>query len=678
MPVEELETLIRRAASGDARAFGHLVRRFQDMAVGYAYSLVGDFHLAEDAAQEAFAQAYKDLPLLRTPAAFPAWFRKLVFKYCDRLTRGQRLAITPLEAALAVPSEAPGPAEVFEVVEMRVFVRRALRALPERDRQVIALFYMADHSHKEIAAFLDVPVSAIKKRLHDARKWLKERILDMVQEDLRENRPSRDDRFVGQVLDLIAPDEAQHSEAIYRLFERPHQPHTLQWRQGRMAHSHLDWQASRIGCIDGEVVSAFGVYDIAMRIGTAQVRVAGLNLDAVHPDCGTDGEELTRRTARTAIDAMREQGYDLSVAFDDAAFYYEQGYVFGWRQMEWYVDTDELPTDPLDFELREFAPEHREDLAELYNRENKLLTGTAVRPTYLRNKHPEQFQGWYWTDERGEPAGYISGGAGIKFSIESDYRKDLDAGTLGEDLRQRLDTGFQDVRPPLSPRAVCAVQQEGERWLVVDARGGPRRQRRHLIVNAGDRLHVFLRERSLFWVDESAGDPVRRLQALGALARQYRCDSVYFDRLHYKSALGKRLRRMRTCQIQPDSHGGLRGSTIYVVRIVNLYSLCQNLAPELSHRLKNSPLADWTGDLLIAHGEEEVALSIKHSEIKVKAAGPSEHAIRGGGGIAQLVVGSETPDEIVEMNSIQLSGQAGHLIEVLFPAQYPQMENQAL
>jgi len=56
----------------------------------------------------------------------------------------------------------------------------------------------------------------------------------------------------------------------------------------------------------------------------------------------------------------------------------------------------------------------------------------------------------------------------------------------------------------------------------------------------------------------------------------------------------------------------------------------------------------------------------------------SEHTILGDQNIAQLVVGTESPEEVVEMASIQVSGDAEKLLPVLFPAQYPQMENQAL
>ena len=78
--MQALTDLIRRAQRGDLNAFDVIIQRFRDMAVAYAYSILGDFHLAEDAAQEAFVQAYQDLKQLRKPQAFPSWFRRIVFK----------------------------------------------------------------------------------------------------------------------------------------------------------------------------------------------------------------------------------------------------------------------------------------------------------------------------------------------------------------------------------------------------------------------------------------------------------------------------------------------------------------------------------------------------------------------------------------------------------------------
>ena len=132
--MEELKTLITRAQTGDLSGFGEIVRRFQSMAVGYAYSILGDFHLAEDAAQEAFIEAYQCLPNLRDPDAFPGWFRKIVFKQCDRLLRGKSAKIVPLESAAGLHSEAGDPLEFVEIQEMKDSVLTAIAALPVHER----------------------------------------------------------------------------------------------------------------------------------------------------------------------------------------------------------------------------------------------------------------------------------------------------------------------------------------------------------------------------------------------------------------------------------------------------------------------------------------------------------------------------------------------------------------
>ncbi|MEW6755714.1 MAG: sigma-70 family RNA polymerase sigma factor, partial [Candidatus Latescibacterota bacterium] len=87
MNTPTLETLVLRAAGGEEAAFAALVRAFQDMAYGYAHALLGDFHLARDAAQETFVEVYRHLGELRAPAAFPAWLCRIVRKHCDRLAR---------------------------------------------------------------------------------------------------------------------------------------------------------------------------------------------------------------------------------------------------------------------------------------------------------------------------------------------------------------------------------------------------------------------------------------------------------------------------------------------------------------------------------------------------------------------------------------------------------------
>lgn len=184
--MKELRSLIMRAQLGDLNAFDTIVRRFQDMAVGYAYSILGDFHLAEDAAQEAFVRAYCDLSKLRQPEAFSAWFRRIIFKHCDRITRGKSLGTVPLEEAVEMPSKSKGPAEAVEEKEMKKLVLSSIKSLPKRERMATVLFYISGYSHQEIAKFLGLPLTTVNHRLRSSRKRLRERMIGTMKDGLLE------------------------------------------------------------------------------------------------------------------------------------------------------------------------------------------------------------------------------------------------------------------------------------------------------------------------------------------------------------------------------------------------------------------------------------------------------------------------------------------------------------
>lgn len=195
-----LTACIGAAQAGDLEAFGAVVERFQAMAHAVAYTVIGDAHLAQDAAQEAFIEAFVHLGGLREPAAFPGWFRRVVLKCADRLVRGKAHAQLPLDAAGALASAQPGPAELAETRELQRHIQAGIAALPEPDRQVLLLFYMADYPQQEIAALLEVPLSTVKKRLFTARRRLREQLGDLV----RAQRPAPDPQFARLVQFFIA------------------------------------------------------------------------------------------------------------------------------------------------------------------------------------------------------------------------------------------------------------------------------------------------------------------------------------------------------------------------------------------------------------------------------------------------------------------------------------------
>ena len=192
-------TAARAAVTEKQQAFDQIVRRFQDLAFACAYSVLGDFGLAEDAAQEAFLTAWRHLDQLRTPEAFPGWLKRIVLTHCRRQTRGKQLETVSLDTLHEMPSAEGDPYQAVARQETENEVQEAIWGLPEHERLVTALFYISDYSQNDIAAFLEVPLTTVKKRLYSARQRLRERMLHMVQDALQERRPSNDDGFVNTV-----------------------------------------------------------------------------------------------------------------------------------------------------------------------------------------------------------------------------------------------------------------------------------------------------------------------------------------------------------------------------------------------------------------------------------------------------------------------------------------------
>jgi RNA polymerase sigma factor (sigma-70 family) len=204
--MEALDTLVTAAQEGDLDAFGQIVQRFQGMAYTVAYAMLDNTHLAEDVTQEAFVEAYLNLSKLRDPRAFPGWFRRIVFRQGDRLIRGKQLATIPLEpiTTVDIPLEELDPASVVERREMQDMVRYAIKALPEHERTTILLFYSSGYGLNEIGQFLEVPLSTVKKRLFDARKHLKNRLIYAIRDTLQEQPLPWREHFPLRVQLLIA------------------------------------------------------------------------------------------------------------------------------------------------------------------------------------------------------------------------------------------------------------------------------------------------------------------------------------------------------------------------------------------------------------------------------------------------------------------------------------------
>ena len=221
---ERWAALVGAAQRGDATAWPALIDRFEDIAMASAIGLCGDLDEAPDIAQEAFVLAFRHIAGLEDPAAFPAWLLRLVRTATSRRARRRRFATVSLDAGPgddgpgALVDPAAGAEEVVLADAEAAEVRAAVERLPEGERCVVALHYLAGMRYGEVAAFLGITVSAAKKRAWSARARLKE-LLPMVADALAAARPSATEAFRDTVL-LFQAIRAHDAEGLARLLAR--------------------------------------------------------------------------------------------------------------------------------------------------------------------------------------------------------------------------------------------------------------------------------------------------------------------------------------------------------------------------------------------------------------------------------------------------------------------------
>ena len=95
MPHLSDQELVTRTLDGDAEAFGTLVERYKQAVYGGCVSMVRDFDLAQDLAQEAFIKAFQHLDRLSMPASFRHWLRIIAVNECRLYLRQRRAAQVP-------------------------------------------------------------------------------------------------------------------------------------------------------------------------------------------------------------------------------------------------------------------------------------------------------------------------------------------------------------------------------------------------------------------------------------------------------------------------------------------------------------------------------------------------------------------------------------------------------
>jgi RNA polymerase sigma-70 factor (ECF subfamily) len=164
--------LVEAAQNGHLESFGALYERYHSPMVALAYSMLADRDLAEDAAQEVFAIACRDIESLKSKERFAAWLAGICRNVSRQMLRANRINPAPgaVQGKPAALSDEHAARSGSDCGHRRETIRRAVWNLREAERELIVLRYFDGFSQARISEVLGLSPQAVNGRLVRAKR----------------------------------------------------------------------------------------------------------------------------------------------------------------------------------------------------------------------------------------------------------------------------------------------------------------------------------------------------------------------------------------------------------------------------------------------------------------------------------------------------------------------------
>jgi RNA polymerase sigma-70 factor (ECF subfamily) len=157
--------LVERAAAGDVEAFGELVRAYERRVASVLYRLLDDRRDVEEATQDVFLQAWRNLPRFHGEAQLFTWLYRIAVNEALMRMRRKRPDVQELDERVAAPPD-PEPG-------LHDLLLRELAALPFEQRAAVVLRDVEGLTNAEVGAALGISVAAAKSRIHRGRMQIR-------------------------------------------------------------------------------------------------------------------------------------------------------------------------------------------------------------------------------------------------------------------------------------------------------------------------------------------------------------------------------------------------------------------------------------------------------------------------------------------------------------------------
>ena len=169
--------LIKKACSGDMRAYQEFIRMYSPRVHAIAYQMVGNSIDAQDIAQEVFIRLYRSLRTYKPRFTFTTWLYRLTINlsidYLRKHSRHQNISLEEMGDESYLKDGAPPPDASLELTELKGAVQRISEGLTANQRKVFVLRELQEYSTAEVAQILNCRVSTVRVHLSRAREHVR-------------------------------------------------------------------------------------------------------------------------------------------------------------------------------------------------------------------------------------------------------------------------------------------------------------------------------------------------------------------------------------------------------------------------------------------------------------------------------------------------------------------------
>jgi len=183
--------LIRRALTGDQRAYKKLRQKYHESIYNLIYRMIRDKDEVEDLTQEAFIKAFMSLSSFNDEFAFSTWLYKIATNNCIDYIRRKKLQTfsidKPIESkesdyTFELPDSTYEPDQELIERQRKKLLEDAINSLPAKYRHVIHLRHVEEKEYQEIATILKLPLGTVKAHIFRAREMLNKYLRDRLRQ----------------------------------------------------------------------------------------------------------------------------------------------------------------------------------------------------------------------------------------------------------------------------------------------------------------------------------------------------------------------------------------------------------------------------------------------------------------------------------------------------------------